>query len=82
MAFDPRKSVRIIAFNAQNVHHIKTANISTVQNTGGAANHPHREFLQLTAAQAVKGVHPTIMDSGGTVKGLPTLYVAGYGGPN
>lgn len=74
----PRKSVRVIAFAAANVHHLKTCNIVTAQQ----AAVPYKEFLQLTAAQAVKGVHPTIMDSGGTVKGLPTVYISGYGGPN
>lgn len=77
---DQRKSVRVVAFNSKNVQHLKTVNIAASK-----PNDPHhsiKEMLQLTAAQAQVQHHPSLMDSGGTIAGLPTVFINGYAGPN
>jgi len=77
---DQRKSVRIVAFSSKNVQHLKTVNILAVKPVDPA--HVIKEHVQLTAAQAMVQHHPSLMDSGGSIKGLPTIYINGYSAPN
>lgn len=81
MAHEPRKQFRLITFNSKYAGQLKTVNVSTAKQTGGAVNFPYEEGLQLSAGNTVSGTHPTYMDSGGTKAGLPTVFVSGYGGP-
>lgn len=77
---EPRQSVRIVAFNSKNVQHLRTVNILAAKPSD--PHHSIREFLQLTSANSTVGTHRTLMDSAGTVKGVPTIYVNGYTAPN
>jgi hypothetical protein len=79
---DSRRPTRIIskaqAGRDQNEH--ETVNIVATK-----PSDPHKaikEHVQLTAAQTKPGVHETLIDSGGTVKGLRTIYINGYTAPN
>jgi hypothetical protein len=77
---DPRPSIRVLAYNAANVHHLRTVNI-----VAAAPVDPHhsiKEYLQLTAAQYSNGIHEQVMAAGSTQKGLPTIYINGYTAPN
>lgn len=77
---DPRKSVRVIALSAtdKNVH--RTVNIVT--SVAGDVHHSIKPHAQVTAAQAVAGITETVMDSGGSKPGLPTIFISGYSGPS
>jgi len=77
---DQRKSVRIVAFSSKSVQTLRTVNI--VATAPADPHHSVKEHTQLTAAQTMVGIHPTWMDSGGSVKGLPTVYINGYTGPS
>lgn len=69
-------AVRVVSYASANIGRLRTVNITTVQ-----ATPKHKEMSQISAAQATRQ-HPTWMDSGGSIKGLPTIYIAGYAGPN
>lgn len=77
---DQRKPVRVVAANAndRNVH--ETVNIVTALATTDKSS--VKEHLQLTAAQAMVQAHKTVMPTAATVKGLRTIYIAGYSGPS
>jgi hypothetical protein len=75
---DNRKLVRIVAFAAKNEPSLKTVNVST---TAPTSKHQAKECVQLTAAQAMAGQHPTVMAAASLTPGLPTVYVNGYTGP-
>lgn len=79
-AVTANKSCRVVAFNAKNVQHLKTVNIVT--SVALDVHHSIPQFLQLTAAQAMTGVHATFMDGSSSPKGLPTIFISGYSGPN
>lgn len=76
---DQRKPVRIVAQSNAQRGILKTVNIRT---TAPADKHQAQECVQLTAAQAKVHDHATFMDSGGTIAGLRTIYIAGYSAPN
>lgn len=80
---DTRRPVRIMskatAGRDQSQH--ETVNVVTSRGLD-AKTLQLKEHVQLTAAQAVPGVHETLIDSGGTVKGLRTILVSGYSAPN
>jgi hypothetical protein len=74
------KSVRVIA-NTNNRRY-RTVNIVTSQPTG---HHRHyAQWSQVTAAETAMALkcYETVQDSGGTVPGLKTVYIAGYTAPN
>lgn len=75
-----QKSCRVIAYSAKNIQHMKTVNIVT--SLTGDIHHAIKQFLQLTAAQTQVQQHPTFMDGSASPKDLPTIYIAGYSGPN
>lgn len=79
-SIDHRKPVRIVAFAAKNVQHLRTVNIKSVAPSDPA--HSIKEHLQVTAALAQVQHQPTLMDSGGSIAGLPTIFINGYAGPN
>jgi hypothetical protein len=78
------KSVRVIAFAAANVQHLKTVNIIT--SLALDVHHSIPTFLQLTAAQAVAQAKtqpvPTYMDGSAHPAGLPTIFISGYNAPS
>jgi hypothetical protein len=74
-----QQSVRVIAKSTSN-HTNKLVNIVT--STVGDVHHAIKTYLQLTAVQAKVGIHHTFQDSGGSIKGLPTICIVGYTGPN
>lgn len=77
---DTRQSVRVIAASAndKNVH--ETVNI--IASVGTDDKKSIKEHVQLTAAQAMVQHHKTVMPTASTVKGLRTIYINGYSGPN
>lgn len=80
---DHRKPVRIVAFNAKNVHILRTVNILAVAPVD--PGHSIKEHLQLTAAQAQVQHQPTLMASGAPgaiTSNLPTIFILGYTAPN
>lgn len=77
---DHRKPVRIVAFNAKNVQHLRTVNI--VSSKPVDPHHSIKECIQLTAAQARVQHNPTWMDGSANPKGLPTIYINGYAAPS
>lgn len=77
MAEATSKSVRIIAARADQKGKLRTVNIKT-----DAKRDQHKGHTQLTAAQTQVGIHETVMDSGGQIAGLPTIYVSGYSAPD
>lgn len=83
MATAPLPSIRILAYAARNVQHLRTVNV-----LASAPNDPHhsiKPYIQLTAAQFKTGVHEQVMASGAAdavTKGLPTIYVNGYSAPS
>ena len=77
---DPRPSIRVLAYSAANVHHLRTANI--VAAAPADPHHSIKEYLQLTAAQYNPHIHEQVMAAGSTQKGLPTIYINGYTAPN
>lgn len=82
LVHEPRPSLRVIAFASKNVHHLRTVNIKASNSKTLDPHNAIHEYVQLTPAQMVKGIHETVMDSGGQIKGLPTIYVNGYTAPN
>ena len=79
-ATDMRPSIRVIAYNAANAGIIPTRNIVTSQQTTGIER--YKECVQLTAAQALAGIHKTVMAAASVTAGLPSLYIAGYSAPS
>lgn len=79
---DQRRQTRIIskATAARDGAQHETVNIVTT--TTGVIKGQHKEHVQLTSAQTVSGVHETLIDSAGSVKGLRTIFVSGYTAPN
>ena len=77
---DPRKTVRIIAYNKVNIQHLRSVNVFTTAPT-------KKEFPERLQAGAApqKNEFPTVMASGAAnptqTNGLPNIYVAGYSGP-
>lgn len=67
-----QKLVRVIA-NA-NSKLFPTVNIVTADST-------HKFPTYTQTAAPVKGVHETVQDSGGSVKGLKTIVIPGYVAP-
>jgi hypothetical protein len=58
---------------------MKVVNVAAAPAAGDKRN--QKEHVQAAAAP-LKGEYPTYMDSGGTVAGLPTIFVSGYSGPS
>jgi hypothetical protein len=81
MAEIAQKSLRVIALNASQKGKLRTVNIISTQ-AAETDKHRTKTTTQLTAAQVMIGIHETVMDSGGTVAGLPTIFISGYAGPN
>jgi hypothetical protein len=79
---DPRPLARIIAYNAKEVHYLRTVNIVTTQALDKAMH--FKEYLQATAAQAAgkPNLVPTFMAAAASTKGLPTIYINGYSAPS
>ena len=74
--FEPRKTVRSIAFSAANAKlHMGTVNVSTTKATA----HEYPEFLQATGD--TMHATRTVMAAAALTKGIPTIYVNGYSGP-
>ena len=74
--FEPRKTVRIIAFSVANAKlHMGTVNVSTTKATA----HEYPEFLQATGDTL--HATPTVMAAAALTTGIPTIYVNGYSGP-
>lgn len=78
---DTRPSIRVIAANAndRNIH--ETVNVISVA-PSTEDKKSIKEHVQLTAAQAMVQAHKTVMPTASTVKGLRTIYINGYSGPN
>lgn len=76
------KTCRIIAFNAatQRQNHMRVVNI--VSTTPAAGDKPNRKQHTQASVAPRAGEYPTYMDSGGTVSGLPTIFISGYSGPS
>lgn len=77
---DPRPSVRIVAFSAANVQHLRTVNVLAAK-----PNDPHhsiKEYLQLTALQTQAQHHPTFMQAAVNTPSLRSIFVNGYTAPN
>lgn len=79
---DQRRPARVISKASAGADHSEheTVNIVSVKPTD--PHHAIKEQVQLTAAQTTAGVQETLIDSGGTVKGLRTIYINGYTGPS
>jgi hypothetical protein len=79
---DQRSNARIIAYNAKEVHYLRTVNIVTTQALAKALH--FKEYLQATAAQAAAkpNLVPTFMAAASSTKGLPTIYINGYTAPS
>lgn len=79
---DPRPFARIIAYNAKEIHYLRTVNIITTQATDKALH--SREYVQATAAQVAlrPNLTATFMAAASSTKGLPTVYINGYTAPN
>ena len=75
------KSVRVITLSASDRVH-RPVNIVT--SLAGDQHHAVKTHLQATAAQAAlaPGSQETVQDSGGSIKGLPTIFISGYVAPN
>ena len=74
--FEPRKTVRIIAFSAANAKlYMGTVNVSTTK----ASAHEYPEYLQ--ASGDTMHATPTVMAAAALTAGIPTIYVNGYTGP-
>ena len=74
--FEPRKTVRIIAFSAANAKlYMGTVNVSTTKATA----HEYPEYLQ--ASGDTSHATPTVMAAASLTNGIPTIYVNGYSGP-
>lgn len=69
MAIPTFHSVRVLAGSSTKT--LRTVNIKTVA-TG--ANKQHTQ-------QTTNGPWPQVQDSGGQIKGLPTIVISGYSGP-
>lgn len=67
-----QKLVRVIANASSKL--FPTVNIKTAD-----ATHTFPTYTQ--TASPVKGIHETVQDSGGQVKGLKTIVIPGYSGP-
>jgi hypothetical protein len=74
MATNPLKTV-IVQANANN------KNWRTVNVVAGTAPAGKKQHLQVTAAQNTLRQFPTYQPSGGTIPGLPTIWIPGYTGP-
>lgn len=69
------KPIRVIAKNTA-LRNLATVNIVTTQG-------PHTKVhSQLAGGAQLTGVHSTVMDSAGTVKGLRTICIPGYSAPS
>lgn len=76
-AASPPPTVRVIAFNKANVQHMKTVNVILTKTAD--VHNQVKTHLQVTTP--IDHQQKTVMDSGGTVNGLPTIHIAGYAGP-
>lgn len=65
------KTVRIVANT--NLKGLRTVNVASVAPSSAK---PH---MQVSVGKP--GSIGTVQDSGGTIKGLPTIFVSGYSGP-
>lgn len=65
-----QKSIRVLA-NANNKT-LRTVNIAT------SGTNTFKTYTQQTTDNRL---WPTVQDSGGAIKGLPTIIIAGYTGP-
>lgn len=76
-------AARIIAKSTSNHTH-ETVNIVSSANLPDAQKGKVKRHQQVTGAvaAAMKGAFKTLQDSGGTVKGLRTIHIPGYSGPN
>lgn len=86
-SIDWRRVVRIISAVAGDANVHETVNVITVKNNGTDPHNSIKEHVQITAAQynalgPYKEQIDTFRDSGGTVKGLRTIYVSGYTAPS
>lgn len=73
------KAVRVIAASASDRVH-RTVNIVT--SLAGDIHHAVKTHTQVTSANSKVGINETVQDSGGSIKGLPTIFISGYSGPN
>jgi len=74
MAANPLKSV-VIAAAAANKQWKMVNIVATAAPKGGKGH------AQVPAAQNTLKQYPVYQDSGGSIKGLPTVYITGYVGP-
>jgi hypothetical protein len=72
---EPRKLVRIIAYNKANIQHMRTVNVLTT----APAKKEFPERLQ--AAGVSNPLVPTVMAASPNSSIYPSIYVAGYSGP-
>ena len=72
--------MRVITYNAKNAGNLKTVNIVTSLPAGGQVKTATQQTSAVVSANPNE--FPTYMDSGGTVAGLPTVFISGYSAPN
>jgi hypothetical protein len=78
-------SCRVITFSSSDRVHKAVVIISTAANLSkDSANHSIKQYMQLTAAQAMVGIHPTFMDgtSQPNANTFPVIYISGYSSPS
>jgi hypothetical protein len=83
MSVAPLPSLRVLAYAAKNVQHLRTVNVLAAAPVD--PNHSIKPSIQLTAVQYKTGVHEQVMASGApnaVTKGLPTIFINGYTAPN
>lgn len=84
--FDQRPSVRVIAFDATKVGLLRACRIQTTHSAVTDGAHSLKEYIQVTAAQALANPNQfeTVMDGGVTPStvALPTIVIIGYTAPN
>lgn len=70
-----QKSYRVIALNT--ARKLRTVNVTATASVAKV-----NKSVTQVGATAPQGVIETVMDSGGAVRGLPTLHIPGYAGPS
>lgn len=75
-------SLRVIAYNSAYVGKLPCVNVvASDADTQTTARNSKKTVAQLTAAQTTVGTHKTVMAAPSMTKGLPTIVIAGYSGP-